>query len=300
MDILVEDLFDAYEARIRKLDWMSPPTKRKAIQKLRAMNPKIGYPKKYRTYRGLKIRKNDLVGNVMRTNEYEHRRMIQKLGKPVNRDEWFMTPQTVNAYYAPTLNDIVFPAGILQHPFFDAEADDAINYGAIGWTIGHEMTHGFDDEGSKFDYQGNRKEWWTKKDRHAFEKKTRVLIKQFNEYTVADGVHINGKLTLGENIADLGGLAIAFDAYQNRLRKTGRIDIDGFTPEQRFFLGYAQGDREVAREAYLKMAVATDPHSPAEFRINGPASNMKEFYAVFLVEKGDKLYRSQKDRAEIW
>jgi putative endopeptidase len=211
-----------------------------------------------------------------------------------------MYPQTVNAYYSFGLNDIVFPAGILQPPFFSPEADDAINYGAIGTVIGHEITHGFDDQGSKFDHVGNRKTWWTPKDRAQFEKKAKRVVEQFNQYKVADGVPVNGQLTLGENIADLGGMSIAYDAYQLKLARTGRKDVQKFSPEQRFFLGASLFERELSRPEFTKMQVTTDPHSPALFRVNGPLSNLPEFYEAFGVTKGDKLYREARERAKIW
>lgn len=298
--LVVADLFRAYEARIKHLDWMTAPTKRKAIKKLREMNRKLGYPDRWKTYRGLRIRPDDYAGNAMRTGEYEHRRAMRRLGKPVDRKEWFMSPQTVNAYCSFGLNDIVFPAAILQHPFFDARADDAFNYGAIGSVIGHEITHGFDDQGSKFDGKGNRKTWWTSIDRKRFEQKAKKLVAEFDAYEVEPGIHVNGKLTLGENIADLGGISIAYDAYQLRLRETGRKTISGFTPEQRFFLGYAATEREQERPEYRKTMVMTDPHSPSRFRVNGPLSNLPEFHEAFKVQKGDKLYREPGDRAKIW
>ena len=241
---------------------MTPATKKKALLKLKALNRKIGHPEKWKSYKGLVIKADDYVGNIMRTNEYEHRRELKKLKGPIDRGEWFMYPQTVNAYFAPNLNDIVFPAAILQPPFFSMHGDDALNYGCIGMTIGHEITHGFDDEGSKFDAKGNLKSWWTDEDRKRFEAKAKKVEKQFNAYTVADGVKVNGKLTLGENIADLGGLSIAFDAYQLHLARTGRKNIDGLTPEQRFFIGFNLFERESVRPEYVKTQVLTDPHSP--------------------------------------
>ncbi len=298
--MVVADLFRAYEARIKNLDWMSTPTKKKAVRKLHEMNRKLGYPDRWKTYRGLRILADDYAGNAMRAGEYEHRRATRRLAKPVDRKEWFMSPQTVNAYCSFGLNDIVFPAAILQHPFFDATADDAFNYGAIGSVIGHEITHGFDDQGCKFDGKGNRKTWWTKADRKRFDQKAKRLVEEFNGYSVAPGMNVNGKLTLGENIADLGGISIAFDAYQLRLAETGRQDKGGFTPEQRFFLGYAATEREQERPEYRKTMVMTDPHSPSRFRVNGPLSNLPEFYAAFGVRKGDNLYREPKDRAKIW
>lgn len=297
---VVADLFTAYERRIKGLDWMSPVTKKKAIRKLHQMTRKLGYPDTWKRYRGLLISPNDYIGNAIRTAEIEHARVIRRLAKPVDRAEWFMSPQTVNAYCNFGFNEIVFPAAILQPPFFSEEVDDAINYGAIGSVVGHEITHGFDDQGSKFDGKGNRKTWWTKQDRARFDKKARVLVKQFDRYTVADGIKVNGQLTLGENIADLGGESIAYDAYMLHLEKTGRKNINGFTPEQRFFLGYALFEREKSRPEAEKTRVLTDPHSPSIYRVNGPASNLPEFYAAFGVTKGDKLYRTPRDRAKIW
>lgn len=297
---MVDDLFVAYEARIRTLDWMSPATKKEALKKLHAMTRKIGYPGKWKSYRGLKINARDYAENAIRVSFFEHRRMMRKLNKPVNRKEWHMSPQTVNAYCNETMNEIVFPAAILQPPFFNPNADDAVNYGAMGMTIAHEITHGFDDQGSKFGARGGLKNWWAAEDRARFMKKTTPLVKQFNDYKVADNVSVNGTLTLGENIADLGGLSIAFDAYKLRLAKTVRKNIAGFTPEQRFFFGYALFERENARPEIEKMLAINDPHPPPAFRVNGPVSNLPEFYKVFNVQKGDKLYREPKDRAKIW
>lgn len=298
--VIVADLFRAYEARIKNLDWMSPGTKKKAIKKLHQMNRKLGYPDKWKSYKGLVITADEYAGNVLRVSAFEHRRAIRRLAKPVDHKEWFMSPQTVNAYCSFGLNDIVFPAAILQHPFFDVSADDAFNYGAIGSVIGHEITHGFDDQGCKFDGKGNRKTWWTPTDTKRFALKAKSLVKEFNGYAVAPGMNVNGQLTLGENIADLGGISIAFDAYQLRLKETGRKNIDGFTPEQRFFLGYATTEREQERPEFRKTQVLTDPHSPSRFRVNGPLSNLPEFYFAFGVKRGDALYREPKNRAKIW
>jgi putative endopeptidase len=297
---LVADLFEAYEARIKNLDWMSSATKKKALKKLHQMVRKFGYPDKWRSYKGLVIQPDDYFGNAVRSTLFEHARIMRRLNKPVDRGEWFMSPQTVNAYCTYGMNDVVFPAAILQPPFFSAKADDAINYGSMGTVIGHEITHGFDDQGAKFDGKGNRKTWWTKHDRAQYDKKAKVVVKQFNEYTVAGGLTVNGQLTLGENIADLGGTSIAFDAYKLRLAKTGRKNINGFTPEQRFFLGFALFERELRRPEAAKTQVLTDPHSPGLFRINGPASNLPEFYEAFGIKKGDKLYRAPSERAKIW
>ncbi|MFZ1987525.1 MAG: M13 family metallopeptidase, partial [Minisyncoccia bacterium] len=300
MNALVEDLFVAYEQRIKNLDWMSAPTKKKAIAKLHTMNHKIGYPDRWKSYKGLVIKADEYVGNVMRTALYEHRREMKKLEKPVDRKEWFMYPQTVNAYFSASLNEIVFPAAILQLPFFDLSADDAHNYGCIGTVIGHEMTHGFDDQGAKYDAKGNVKTWWTSEDKKRFEAKTKQLVMQFNQYKVADGVPVNGKLTLGENVADLGGLVIALDAYKNHLVKHPSVTIDGFSPLERFFVAFAVFEREICRPEFEKMHALNDPHSPGTFRINGPASNVDEFYETFGVTTGDKLYRTSTARAKIW
>ncbi len=297
---IVADLFTAYEARIKNLDWMTPGTKAKAVKKLHQMQRKLGYPNKWKNYAGLVIKDDDYAGNLMRVNEFMHKREARRLRKKVDRHEWFMSPQTVNAYCGFLLNEIVFPAAILQAPFFDLRADDAFNYGAIGSVIGHEITHGFDNQGSKFDGHGNKKVWWTKKDRAQFEAKTKILVEQFNTYKVAPGLFVNGVMTLGENIADLGGLSIAYDAYQLRLKKTGRKNKGGLTPEQRFFYGYAATERENERPEAIKTAVLTDEHPPSPFRVNGPMSNLPEFYEAFGVQKGDKLYREPKKRAKIW
>ncbi|MBP6868878.1 MAG: M13 family metallopeptidase [Candidatus Pacebacteria bacterium] len=300
MLVLVKDLMTAYEARLESLDWMSAATKKKALKKLKALNTKIGYPDKWKTYKGLRISPDDYFGNVMRTNEFEHKRAMKKLVGAVDRKEWFMYPQTVNAYFAPNLNDIVFPAAILQPPFFSVSADDALNYGSIGTVIGHEITHGFDDQGCKFDEFGNLKSWWTKEDKKRFEAKAKKIKKQYDQYVVADGVHVNGALTLGENIADLGGLSIAYDAYQLALARTGRKEIDGLSPEERFFIGFSLFEREHARDEFQKMQVLTDPHSPGKFRINGTLTNFNVFYDTYGVTKGDKLFRAPKDREMVW
>lgn len=301
MRTIVSDLFEAYEMRIKNLGWMSGATKRKALRKLHQMTRKLGYPDKWRSYRGLSIRPDDYLGNAIRSTLFEHARVMRRLAKPVDRKEWFMNPQTVNAYYNFGFNEIVFPAAILQPPFFTVGGDDALNYGTIGTVIGHEITHGFDDQGSKFDGKGNRKTWWTKIDRDRFAKKAKKLVRQFGAYEVAGGLKVNGKLTLGENIADLGGASIAYDAYRLRLAKTGGGHIiDDFTPEQRFFLGFALFERDNRRPEVEKTLVLTDPHSPSVFRINGPASNLGEFYETFGVQRGDALYRKPGERAKIW
>jgi predicted metalloendopeptidase len=300
MDGLVSDLFAVYEKRIKELPWMGNETKKKAVKKLRAMTRKIAYPTRWKSYAGLKIRKNDYFGNMLRAAEFEHKRELRKLGRPIDRHEWLMTPQTVNAYFNPPMNEIVFPAAILQWPFFDPLADAAINYAGIGSVIGHEMTHGFDDEGSKFDHKGNLKNWWSAKDRADFEARAKLIVHQANAHEVERGVRMNGRLTLGENIADLGGLVIAWDAYQNYLKKHGRRDIAGLSPEQRFFLGFAQMEREVRRPESAKLAALTDPHAEAPFRINNPLRNFAPFHEAFSTKRGDKLYLEPKARAEIW
>jgi putative endopeptidase len=300
MDGLVSDLFDVYEARIQALAWMSPATKKKAIKKLRTMIRKIAYPARWKSYAGIKIVKGDYFGNMLRASEFEHKRELKKLGRPIDPHEWFMTPQTVNAYFNPSMNEIVFPAAILQWPFFDPKADAALNYASIGYAIGHEMTHGFDDEGSKFDHKGNLKNWWSKKDRERFMARAKLVVAQANVHEVEPGVHLNGQLTLGENIADLGGLVIAWDAYQTHLKKAGRRDIQGLSPEERFFLAYAQQERELARPEMKKLAALTDPHAEASFRTNNPLSNFAPFMETYGVKKGDRLYRDPSKRAEIW
>ncbi len=300
MNALVDDLFQAYEKRILALDWLSDVSKEKAIEKLKGMNRKIGFPDVWRSYDGLVIDPNDYMGNAERVSEFEFNRIMNRLGKPVDRTEWFTPPQTVNAFYSPSMNEIVFPAGVLQPPFFDVNADDAVNYAGIGSFIGHEMTHGFDDQGSKFDTKGNLKDWWTSEDRAHFDGRTEVLVEQFNQFEVEGGIKVNGKLTLGENIADLGGILIAFDAYHARLAKTGRTDIDGFTPEQRFFLTIAQNERELENPESIKTSTLNDPHSPAKFRVNGPLSHVQEFYDAFGITETDPMYVPKEKRAHIW
>jgi putative endopeptidase len=300
IDALVDNLFAAYRERLEELEWMSNATKKKAFIKLRAMKRKLGYPSKWESYKGLHIDPKDYIGNLMRSSEYEFDRMMKKLKKKPDPTEWHMTPPTVNAYFDPNANEIAFPAGIMQPPFFDAQADDAFNYGGIGSVIGHEITHGFDDEGRKFDHKGNLKDWWTKEDRKRFEKRAKVLADQFDRFEAIDGMHINGKLTLGENIADLGGIIIALEAYKKSQKGRKPKNIAGFTPEQRFFLGYAMTEAGSIRPELLKKYLVIDPHSPSKFRVNGPLSNIDAFYEAFEVKVGDKLYREPKSRARIW
>ncbi len=297
---LVENLKRAYRERIQQLDWMSPETKQQALAKLAKFNTKIGYPDKWKDYSQLVIKKDELVQNYLRSSVLEYRREIDKLGKPIDREEWFMTPQTVNAYYNPAMNEIVFPAAILRPPFFNMAADDAVNYGAIGAVIGHEITHGFDDQGRKSDGDGNLRDWWTEQDAAEFKKRAGVLIEQYNGYNPVDSMQVNGELTLGENIADLGGLTIAYNAYKMSLQGKEAPVIDGFTGEQRFFLGYAQVWRRKYRDEELRRRILTDPHSPSRYRAIGVLSNMPEFYRAFGVKEGDVMYRSDDMRVKIW
>jgi putative endopeptidase len=300
MDLLVRNLMVAYGERIESRDWMEPATKRQALAKLAAITPKIGYPSKWRDYSTLTIDPNSYLLSVLSAQAFESRRQLARLGQPVDRTEWHMTPQTVNAYYSSTMNEIVFPAGILQLPFFDPSADDAVNYGAIGAVIGHEITHGFDDQGSRADGNGNLKNWWTLKDRARFIAKTDKVAKQFDGCVAVDDLHINGKLTLGENIADLGGIAIAYAAYQHSLNEKPAPVLDGFTGAQRFFIGFAQVWRGSVRDADQRMLLRTDPHSPGRFRTLVPLSNIQAFYDAFDVQPGDAMYRAPSDRAEVW
>ena len=302
MDTLVANLTEAYRRNILALEWMSPETKSKALEKLAKFNPKIGYPKQWRDYSKLEIRRDDLVGNLKRAAAFEIDRGLAKLGKPVDRDEWFMTPQTVNAYYNPGMNEIVFPAAILRPPFFDMKADDAVNYGGIGAVIGHEIGHGFDDQGAKYNGDGNMIDWWTDADRTQFEARSKKLIDQYSAFEPAQlpGQHVNGALTIGENIGDLGGLTIAYQAYKIALGDKPAPVLDGLTGPQRFFVGWAQVWRGKARDAELTRRLATDPHSPAEFRCNGTLRNVPEFYEAFDVKPGDKLFLAPSDRVKIW
>lgn len=297
---LVDYIFAAYEARIKKLEWMSPTTKKKALLKLASMERKLGFPDRWQSYRGLKLSpENSYYENILTSTRFEQRRNFKRLGKKVDRKEWFTTPQTVNAFYNPNQNEIAFPAAILQPPFFSPDIDDAVNFGAMGSVIGHELTHGFDDEGSKFDERGNYKNWWTKEDRARFDAETKKLVRQFNQYKV-DDLSVNGAFTLGENIADLGGIVIAYDAYQKYLEENGRGDIKGYTPEQRFFIGLVMFECAATRKEWARTLVMIDPHSPSMYRVNGPLSNIDAFYEAFEVKPGDALYRSPKSRIKIW
>ena len=302
MEALVKNLTDAYREDIASLEWMSPETRAKALEKLAKFTPKIAYPGKWRDYAKMEVRRDDLMGNVERAAAFEHDRGVAKLGKPVDKGEWFMTPQTVNAYYNPGLNEIVFPAAILQPPFFDPEADDAVNYGAIGAVIGHEIGHGFDDQGSKSDGDGNMVNWWTDADRKEFDARSKALTEQYNGFETKQlpGMKVNGALTIGENIGDLGGLTIANKAYKRSLRGSEAPTIDGLTGDQRFFIGWAQVWRIKYRDAELKRRLTIDPHSPGEFRCNGVVRNLPEFYSAFGVKEGDKLYLAPDQRVRIW
>ncbi len=299
METLVDNLLKAYEASIKELDWMSEDTKKEALDKLSKFTPKIGYPDKWKSY-DFEIKADDLFGNTMRSRLYEYNRELAKLGQPIDKDEWGMTPQTVNAYYNPTLNEIVFPAAILQPPFFDLNADDAVNYGAIGAVIGHEIGHGFDDTGSTFDGDGAMRNWWTETDKEEFKKRTNALVEQYNSYEVLPDLTVNGEFTLGENIGDLGGLSIALKAYKMSLEDVEGPVMDGFTGEQRVFIGYAQAWRSKARDEALRVQINTDPHSPAKFRVNGIVRNVPEFYTAFNVQESDSLYLAPEKRVKIW
>ncbi len=295
---MVNNLLTALRSDIPTLAWMGPETKKQALAKLEAFTVKIGYPDKWRDYTKLTIDRSSYLANVRRSQEFEEARDLAKIGKPVDRGEWGMTPPTVNAYYNPTFNEIVFPAGILQPPFYDPNADDAINYGGMGAVIGHEISHGFDDQGSKFDGKGNMNEWWTETDRKSFDERGDCIVKQFDGYQVEPGLHQNGKLVLGESIGDLGGLTIAYAAYEKSIEGKRPKDIDGFTPEQRFFLGWAQVWGTNQRPEAARLQTNTDPHPLARFRGNGPLSNMEAFAKAFGCKKGDPMVR--ENGCKIW
>ncbi len=300
MEALVGNLINAYEKSIKELDWMSDATKEEALRKLSKFTPKIGYPDEWRDYSALEIEANDLFGNIQRARLANHQRDIDRQGAEVDRGEWGLTPQTVNAYYNPALNEIVFPAAFLQPPFFHLDADEAVNYGAIGSVIGHEIGHGFDDQGSTFDGDGKLRNWWTDEDRAEFERRAGKLVKQYDSYKPFDDLAVNGEFTLGENIGDLGGITIGLLAYQMSLDGEEAPVIDGFTGEQRVFLGYSQVWRRLYREENLRQRIATDSHSPAEFRANGAVRNVPEFYEAFDVKEGDALYLPPEERVKIW
>ena len=297
---MVGNLRTVFGERIRANSWMSDATKTQALAKLGTTLDKVGYPDKWEDYSALEIGREGFLANLRAASRYGARRQLARIGQPVDRGEWFMTPPTVNAYYNPATNEIGFPAGRLQPPFFHATFDEGANYGGIGGTIGHEMTHGFDDEGRQYDAQGNLKDWWTTEDARRFEERARLVDEQYSAYTVLDSLHVNGKLTMGENIADIGGMTIAYYALQRALQGKPRTLIDGFTPEQRFFLAYAQARRSNFRPEQLRLMVQTDPHSPNEFRVNGPLSNMPEFAQAFGCKPGDPMVRPDEKRAQIW
>lgn len=308
MDVLVDNLIEAYRQSISSLEWMTPATRERALEKLEAFTPKVGYPVKWKDYSALEIEASDLIGNVRRSNAWQHDQQVAKLGSPIDRDEWFMTPQTVNAYYNPLMNEIVFPAAILQFPFFDMERDPAANYGGIGAVIGHEIGHGFDDQGSAFDGTGALNDWWTDEDRAAFTERTKTLIEQYNALVpqgLSEDHTVNGALTIGENIGDLGGLGIAIKAYRLHLQSTGSTDadgpvIDGLTGIQRLLLSWGQIWQQKGRDAETIRLLTIDPHSPNEFRCNQIVRNIDEFYAAFEVTEADALWLDQDKRVTIW
>ncbi|HET9838154.1 MAG TPA: M13 family metallopeptidase, partial [Candidatus Angelobacter sp.] len=297
---MVRRIEDAMALRISQLDWMSPETKQQALAKLRGIRNKIGYPEKWRDYSSVKIARNDFLGNVQRATEFERHRSYNKIGRPVDHGEWGMTPPTVNAYYSGQMNDINFPAGVLQPPLYDARIDDAPNYGDTGGTIGHELTHGFDDQGAKFDSHGNLRDWWTKEDKQKFEERTKCVADQYEQYVVVDDIHINSRLTLGEDVADLGGEILAYIAWKDATKNKDLNPIDGLTPEQRFFIGFAQWDCSNEREENLRVRALTDPHSPSKYRINGVVVNMPEFAQAFSCKAGQPMVNPPEKVCKVW
>jgi len=297
---MVDNVIATLDESLQSLDWMSPATRGKAREKLSKFTAKIGYPEQWRDYSALRIVAGDHFGNLQRALEWEHRRQVGKIGQPVDRNEWFMTPQTVNAYYSPTQNEIVFPAARLQPPFFQLDADDAINYGAVGGVIGHEISHGFDDKGSKFDGDGNLSDWWTAQDRAAFDQRTRTLVEQFDAFEPVPGMHINGELTLGENIGDLSGVTMAYRAYIRSLGGAEPPVIDGFTGPQRFFIGYAMSRRGKYREEAEVGRLTSDPHSPLKYRVIGPYRNIDAFHEAFGTTVGDGMWLAPDERVRLW
>lgn len=300
MQELVSNLVKAYEIRIKNLDWMSDVTKQKALDKLYAFTPKIGYPDKWKSYDGLEIGSKSFFQNLKSAGSWAYQDMVNQLGKPVDKTRWGMTTPTVNAYYNPVNNEIVFPAGILQFPFFDPDADDAVNYGGIGAIIGHEISHGFDDSGSQYDKDGTLRNWWTEEDMTRFKAKAKTLQEQYDAYTVLDTIHVNGKLTLGENIGDLGGLNAAYEAFKMTKQGQSNEKIDGFTPDQRFFLSWAQVWKGNVLNETAAQLIVTDTHSPGPYRTIGAPVNMDAWYKAFDVKPGDKLYKKPEDRIRIW
>jgi putative endopeptidase len=297
---LVNNLQTTFEDRIKRVDWMSEATKKRGIEKLHAFTKKIAYPDKWKEYQGVTIDKTDFVGNVRRAYQWAYNDMVNKMGQPVDRTTWGMTPPTINAYYNPSNNEIVFPAAILQFPFFDFGADDAINYGGIGAVIGHEMTHGFDDQGRQYSSTGNLEDWWTKEDAEKFKKRADEVVNQYNNFTVLDTLHLNGRLTLGENLADLGGLNMAYEAFTKTPQFKQGKTIDGFTPAQRFFLSWAQVWRSNTLPETAAQLVLTDPHSPGMYRANGAVMNIDAWYTAFNVQAGDKMFVPKEKRTSIW
>jgi putative endopeptidase len=300
IDALVKNLTNAFSDGIDQLEWMSPETRRRAHEKLALFTTKIGYPDKWRDWSKLEIRRDDLLGNEMRAAAVLFERGVNKLGGPIDRTEWLMTPQTVNAYYNPPQNEIVFPAAILQPPFFDVTVDDAINYGAIGAVIGHEISHGFDDQGRRYDGKGNLNDWWAPADNEEFTRRAKEFGKQYDASSPLPGTHVNSELTMGENIADLAGVAMAYRAYRLSLNGKPAPVIDGYTGDQRFFIGWAQGWARKYRDDELRRRLLTDPHSPSEYRTNVIVANLPEFYSAFDVKPGDKMYRAPAERVKIW
>ena len=300
MEKLVANLIKAYEISIKELEWMTEDTKLAALDKLRKFTPKIGYPDKWKDYSTLEIKADDLVGNFVRASHWGYDEMVAKLGKPIDKSEWFMTPQTVNAYYNPVNNEIVFPAAILQPPFFNMDADDAVNYGGIGGVIGHEIGHGFDDQGAKYDGDGNLRNWWTEQDKGQFQARGAKLVGQYNKFEPLPGVNVNGAVALGENIGDLGGMTVALKAYQLSLDGKEAPVMDGFTGEQRFFISWAQVWRTKFREEALRRQLSTGPHSPAHYRVIGVLPNIPQFYTAFDIKEGDAMYLPPEQRVKIW
>lgn len=300
MDVMIENLRKAFEIRIKGLEWMSDETKKKALEKLHAFTPKVGYTTKWRNYDGLVINRDTYLQNLINASKWAYNENISQLGKPIDRTRFGMTPPTVNASYSPTMNSITFPAGILQFPFFHPDADDAVNYGGIGAVIGHEMSHGFDDTGSQYDKDGNLKNWWTDEDRAKFNERTKLLGEQFDSYTVLDTIHVNGKFTMGENIGDLGGLNAAYTAFKMTKQGQSNEKIDGFTPDQRFFLSWAQVWRGNILPDNAAQLIKTDTHSPGPYRTIGAPVNMDAWYNAFDIKPGDKLYKKPEDRIRLW
>ena len=300
MRVLVDNLKKAFETRITKLDWMSDSTKTKAKEKLQAFTEKIGYPSKWRDYAKVNVKRDAYFENRLSANKNDYLYNLDKLGKPVDRTEWHTTPPTVTAYNNPPLNEIVFPAGILQSPYFDVYADDALNYGGIGMVIGHEITHSFDDQGAQYDKDGNVKNWWKKADYDKFKARTQQVIDQYNSFTVLDSMHVKGPLTVGENTADIAGVAIAYDAFKLTEQGKDTTKVDGLTPDQRFFISIARIWRVKTRDEFMRMYVNTNPHSPARWRVNGPLMNFTPFYNAFNVQPGNKMYKSEDKRITVW